>query len=311
MRLFQYSILLLFCFAFLDASATRKLTTSIKFDTHSEEINLTNEGSLRALINSAGKDLIEKIDIIGTCTQQTGVEGHYDLTCKRTESVYAEMIGILPDVGQYEVQINHLMHKGIPSTEELVDEVQIVMYLLKRNVEAPSIAIEKALFPEEFDELLEYHGSPIAKEEIIDVEDNNYTFIPSQVSAGSNFKLKNIFFYGNSALYKKDSNESLAELLHFMTNTDASIMLEGHVNGAKGRRYMKKAAKSNPERTAYKNATDLSLARAKSVKRFLVENGVDPSRVSCAGKGGKERIYKHPNNQKENSANRRIEIFVL
>ncbi|MGB0422698.1 MAG: OmpA family protein [Flavobacteriales bacterium] len=275
-------------------------------------MNLSNEASIQALISSIGDGIVEKIDIIGTCSMKPGTHPHYDLTCKRTQTIYAKMTDFLPDEGQYEIQISRLIEKKSSSTDDIFDKVAVIMYILDADVEAPNTAIEEALFPEEFDIIPSVSvGSPIAKAEEINVEENNYSYIPGKLSAGTNFNLSNIFFHGNSALYKDGSKESLEELLHFMNNTNAKIMLEGHVNGNMGKRYLKKAAKSNPERTAYKNATDLSLARAESVKRYLVENGIDPSRIVCIGKGGKEKIYKKPKNQKENSANRRIEIFIL
>jgi len=311
-RLFQTSILLVFCFLALSAFATKKLTTSFTFDLNSQSMSLSNETSMKALVNSVGEGIVEKIDIIGTCPMKSGTHPHYDLTCKRTQVIYSAMTCLLPDEGQYEVQINRLIIGSEENNSNAIEKIEVVMYILESDIDPPAAEIERALFPEEFDILPDTPSrSTFAKATEINVEENNYSYIPSQLKTGSNFNLSNIFFYGNSALYKRDSDESLEELLHFMQNTKARIMLEGHVNGNMGRRYLKKAAKSNPERTAYRNAVDLSLARAESVKRYLVENGIDPSRIICVGKGGKEKIYNKPKNQRENSANRRIEIFIL
>jgi flagellar motor protein MotB len=89
------------------------------------------------------------------------------------------------------------------------------------------------------------------------------------------------------------------------------IELEGHVNGHMGRRYLKLAAKTNPERKAYKNGKELSLARAETVRDYLVSYGINADRIVCIGKGGTEKRFKRPKNSRENEANRRIEINIL
>jgi hypothetical protein len=55
------------------------------------------------------------------------------------------------------------------------------------------------------------------------------------------------------------------------------------------------------------NNVKLSTRRADSVRKWLVNKGVDPARVSAVGKGPDQPIA--PNNNKENRAkNRRIEF---
>lgn len=113
-------------------------------------------------------------------------------------------------------------------------------------------------------------------------------------------------------MYRASSEESLEQLLAFMQYYDSiDIQLEGHVNGRMGNRYMKKSGTNNPEKRAYKNGQELSLARAESIKEYLVEEGIESSRIQCVGKGGTEKIYKRPKNQREHQANRRIEVVIL
>jgi outer membrane protein OmpA-like peptidoglycan-associated protein len=55
----------------------------------------------------------------------------------------------------------------------------------------------------------------------------------------------------------------------------------------------------------------ISEARAKKVLKYLVENGIDKSRLKAKGYGNTRPIYEKPQFFYEEQANRRVEIVVL
>jgi outer membrane protein OmpA-like peptidoglycan-associated protein len=54
----------------------------------------------------------------------------------------------------------------------------------------------------------------------------------------------------------------------------------------------------------------MSDERAKSVMRYLIENGIQKDRLSTKGFGNSKPIYPKPKNEQEIQANRRVEVMV-
>ncbi|NQX92855.1 MAG: OmpA family protein [Flavobacteriales bacterium] len=286
-RLFIFVNFLLICTA---VSATDKVVTTIEFEEHKTSLAIDHEEELRRIISTFDNRIIEKIDIINEC-------GRHEYAKDRTEAIQLFLKDELNVEGLFQLMTSSF----VVSTTNCVD---VVFYLLEPNLPAPSGDPAVYFFPEEFG------NTPIAVAKT-NTPHAPYENIPEEPLDAVNFELKNVYFHGNSAVYKEKSQTTLDELLHFMLHSEARILLEGHVNGRMGKSYLKKVGTSNPERVAYKNAKDLSLARALSIKKFLVDNGVDPARIECVGKGGGERIYKNPKSSKQEAANRRIEIVIL
>lgn len=115
---------------------------------------------------------------------------------------------------------------------------------------------------------------------------------------GTKVVLDDIHFVGNDSKVLRKSEGSLYMLLHFMEeNPDASIEIQGHVNGPT-------IKKSNPQ------LVELSTERAQTVFNFLVINDIDPSRLSYVGLGNAHMIFPDPKNKAESEANRRVEVKV-
>jgi len=117
----------------------------------------------------------------------------------------------------------------------------------------------------------------------------------SNLSSGETFILPNIFFEFAQSNLLSDSYSELRRLLDFlMKNITVKIEISGHTDNYGTDEYNLK----------------LSMERAKTVYRFLVDNGIDSNRLSYKGYG-KERPIA-PNDTEENRAkNRRTEILVL
>jgi outer membrane protein OmpA-like peptidoglycan-associated protein len=105
----------------------------------------------------------------------------------------------------------------------------------------------------------------------------------------------NIPFELNSAALKPQASEQLKQLQLALSSPSLGsnrFVVAGHTD-----------AKGSPE---YNKA--LSLRRAETVKRFLVDKGIDPSRLDAVGYGSDKLLSPdHP----EDPSNRRVEIRAI
>jgi len=110
--------------------------------------------------------------------------------------------------------------------------------------------------------------------------------------------LQDIEFEPDLAVFIPTSLEPLSNLLAFMqSNSSTHIVIKGYVN--------------DPQQintTSYD--MDLSERRAKAVLQYLVEHGIDNSRMDWKGYGAKDMLYPNPQSLEEQQANRRVEIEV-
>lgn len=305
-------LLTLLSIGYLDAFAALKIQERIGFEPNSAVIGAQSIELIDSLIGFFNEYEVEKIDIVGHCTTDGDDAYNLSLSRKRSLAVFNYMTQFYPELGAYEIRYFGEQYSPILFGRDKGRCVQITIYLLERNVKVEAENIALALFPEE----AEWIGMTRREIEIIPQkivpEEPEFAFIPKTFSSRNSFNIEAIHFYGNSALYKDESDPSLRELVSFMNHyQDIKIILEGHVNGKMGRGYLKRAGKSNPERKVYKNAKELSLARAETIKEYLVFEGIDPDRITCVGKGGTEMIYPKPKNNKQHEANRRIEVIIL
>lgn len=118
-----------------------------------------------------------------------------------------------------------------------------------------------------------------------------------KIETGKKINLKRIQFYGNSPKFLPVAKKSLLSLLSFMQlNEEVKIEIEGHVNG--------------PRQRNSKDYKELSKSRAKAVKAYLVENGINKNRISFVGYGNRKMLFPNARSARETSANRRVEIKI-
>ena len=115
------------------------------------------------------------------------------------------------------------------------------------------------------------------------------------VAAGESFILPNIFFEFAQSNLLPDSYSELQRLLEYLVkNKTVKIEISGHTD--------------NQGSEAYNQ--QLSMERAKTVYRFLIDHGIDANRLSYKGYGKEKPVV--PNDTEENRAkNRRTEILIL
>lgn len=106
---------------------------------------------------------------------------------------------------------------------------------------------------------------------------------------------QNLLFDNSSATINPTYFSKLNNLAEFLQkSTSVNILIEGHTD--------KLGDESN-------NIT-LSLKRAQSVKNYLIERGVNTSRISVKGFGSSKPVYEYNDNSNVNALNRRIQIVI-
>ena len=99
----------------------------------------------------------------------------------------------------------------------------------------------------------------------------------SKLKKNENLKLHNLNFYGDSYEYLPTAIPSLNRLLSLMQNNSTlKILIEGHTNGCPG---------------GIEYSQMLSENRAKTIKDFLIENGVKKQRLVSKGFNCSKMLY--------------------
>ncbi|MBI3135851.1 MAG: OmpA family protein [Bacteroidetes bacterium] len=119
-----------------------------------------------------------------------------------------------------------------------------------------------------------------------------------KLAPGKKLLLEDIKFSTDSDEFLPISMPALKRLLDFLAlNETVRIEIQGHVN--------------DPGNKDPKHSMALSEDRAKAVKRWLKENGIDEARLVAVGYGATQMIYEKPKNSDEEEANRRVTIMII
>lgn len=185
----------------------------------------------------------------------------------------------------------HVKYKKLPYESEMGD--------LKTNSEGKFTAYFRA--KEQYSFSIEAEGY-IKIAEIINPLDGansalevNKTFYLNEGGVGSVLKLENLKFGLGEATILEDSYVELDNLAKMLQDTpNITIRLEGHTD------YV-----GNP--TANLN---LSQMRVDEVKKYLVNKGIEDSRVETKAFGGSQPLVRS-NSSSERAVNRRVEVRIL
>ncbi len=121
-----------------------------------------------------------------------------------------------------------------------------------------------------------------------------YTIELQKIEKGTSFVLRNIYFDFDSYELLTNSYAELNRLIEFLQlNASVQITISGHTD--------------NLGSNAYNIA--LSTQRARSVYNYLVQKGIDSSRLRFEGKGAENPIEDN-NTENGRSKNRRIEFII-
>lgn len=148
--------------------------------------------------------------------------------------------------------------------------------------------------------------------------ENNRIIVPFylvRLKKGDHSILYNVFFYKDAAIMRPESKSDLDGLLAMMNeNPGYKIRIHGHTNGSASGPILEAGdsgdlfALSGAKKGAG-SAKKLSEKRGNVIRDYLVQNGVDPTRMSVKAWGGKKPIYDKHHTQA--SANVRVEVEVL
>lgn len=109
-------------------------------------------------------------------------------------------------------------------------------------------------------------------------------------------KLEQVYFAAGLPEILEESYPQLNRLRDLLIlNPGISIEIHGHVN---------------LDENSAKKAQKLSKQRALMVKKYLVENGIEPERLYPIGFGSTKPVYAKPQDENQKEANRRVEILI-
>lgn len=147
-----------------------------------------------------------------------------------------------------------------------------------------------------------------------------------ELDQGHTFTLDKVYFFGNSAVAEMPSKAQLNELVQYMNaHPKISIVIHGHTNGQSHNNPYFRPKKNSEEylfavddddafdgrkvKAFTGTAAKLSLLRAKTVKYYLVSQGIKNHRIDTKGWGDTKMIVAFT--AENNYLNRRVEIEIL
>lgn len=259
-----------------------RIEKTIHFEGNQIELNESQLDELNTFLASVEDMIPEKVDITGFCTGSKASFHCLKKSRERSIRIYNFLHERIEEEDVFEMRVAN--NDGGSKENVIV----VIGYFLEDD--APAVGAD-VLFPEEFEDA--FPSCLIRRTDFSE----------------ERFLLKGVEFVGNSATLLETAYPSLNSFAkHLKKNTSIQVHIEGFVNGSGGGKYLKN--QGNPEKVQYKNGKHLSEARASNVMDYLVSEGVDPTRIDYVGKGGSNKLFRKPQNEAENAANRRIEVIL-
>jgi outer membrane protein OmpA-like peptidoglycan-associated protein len=162
------------------------------------------------------------------------------------------------------------------------------------------------------------YTNPTAKQKDVTKDDEGAWVIPfalERLKSGDYSIMYDVSFFKNSVAMQEKSKSDLDILLGMMQNNPRlKVRIHGHANGTKERaitNLQDEKSYFTPESASKSkvSATELSTLRAQAVKNYLIDNGIEASRLDVKGVGGKGMIV--PETHPASHLNDRIEIQIL
>ncbi|MBS1488749.1 MAG: OmpA family protein [Bacteroidetes bacterium] len=123
-------------------------------------------------------------------------------------------------------------------------------------------------------------------------------FPMEKITTTSNATLSGISFFNDAAIMTPASKNQLDEIFNVLTeNPDLQVKINGHTNGnsrgdivymGPSKNYF---ALTTDRKTKKGSAKELSSARAEVIKDWLIEQGIDASRITTEGWGGNKPVF--------------------
>ncbi|MBS1681271.1 MAG: OmpA family protein [Bacteroidetes bacterium] len=148
-------------------------------------------------------------------------------------------------------------------------------------------------------------------------EDNKITvsFELVRLKKGDVAVMYNVYFFKDAAIMRPESKYEVTSLLEMLEeNPNYKIKIHGHTNGNAHGKIISMGESKNffaltDTKTGFGSAKKLSEERARVIQNYLIEQGINPSRMQIKAWGGKHPIYEKDSQQAR--ANVRVEIEIL
>lgn len=220
----------------------------------------------------------------------------------RPDKISIELKGYANEIGTHEFNLN-LSQKRVDFIANALNTYKITSTLAKGEINGDltlnrRVEIEISINPPALIEEIEapqIESLPIVKQKI---DENINNFI--ELKIGKKLALNDIFFTPGSDYITTESEPSLNELFKFLEeNSKTKIQILGHVCCPQ---YKNPSIDGVNSRTGKRN---LSEARAKRVYFYLVQKGIDKSRLKYKGLASKFPLGKG------DDFDRRVEIEII
>lgn len=280
-KLFFYSVFLL---VVQIGKAQEKFV--VYFDNNKYDLNKVEQAKFDKWL---AENRTSKILSITGSTDEVGSNGFNDtLSQKRVNTIYALVNGKLKIRDDF--KSISLGEKGATSTNKAENRKAIIHYIFEKD-----IAREE--------EILGIKPKVILDEEIVPIQEETMNFPENATlqqkielsTKGTLIRLDDINFHLNTFAIVPTSKRAIDELIYVMNkNPKLRIEIQGHIC------------------CVDKDVKNLSVDRAKQVKRILVYEGVADKRIKVKGFGVSKPKFPIPEKSEfEAARNRRVEIMIL
>lgn len=275
---------ILFFGTFFSANAQEKFI--VYFDNNKHDLNKVEQAKFDKWIL---ENKTSKILSITGSTDEVGSSGYNDtLSQKRVNTIFSFVNGKVKIRNDFKTI--SLGENGATSKNKAENRKAIIHYLLEKDLAReneilgikPKIEVEEELVPIEEETMNFPEGATL--EDKIELS-----------KKGTLIRLNDINFYVNTFAIMPTSKRSIDELIYVMNKfKKLKIEIQGHIC------------------CVDKDAKNLSLDRAKQVKRILVYEGISDKRIKVTGFGVSKPKYTIPEKSEfEAAQNRRVEIMIL
>jgi outer membrane protein OmpA-like peptidoglycan-associated protein len=258
----------------------------VYFDNNKFELNKTEQAKFDKWIL---ENKTSKILSITGSTDEVGSSGFNDtLSQKRVNSIYSKVNGKIKI--REDFKSISLGEKGATSPNKAENRKAIIHYILEKDLAREN-------------EILGIKPKVVVEEEIIPIEEETMNFPDGATledkielsTKGTLIRLEDINFHVNTFAIIPSSKKSIDELIYVLKKyPKLKIEIQGHIC------------------CVNKDARNLSLDRARQVKRILMSEGIDDKRLKVKGFGVSKPKFAIPEKSEfEAARNRRVEIMIL
>lgn len=252
-----------------------QLSFTIHFDFNKYELTSTARTRLDSFLLAEKQDTVAKVILLNGHCDDIGPHTYNDILSKKRVAAVKDYLtkNGLTNIGE---------EKGHGKREPLNQNKTEEERELNRRVEISFVYSTSLPVPKELKDII----------------------ADSATIAGTNIVLRNINFVGGRHQLLPESQPMLDELLEVMRDNPALIIrVEGHI-----------CCEPTPDdgRDMETGLHNLSEARAKAVKDYLLDNGIAENRVTYKGFGHSTPLYPFPEkSEEEMKLNRRVEIKII